>query len=181
LRNAEDELIGYVKILRDITKKKQSEDAIKKYTQELEELNAHKENVLAILSHDLRSPLASIIQGAEYLKLNYDTIKPDEAKELLHEFHKASVNELEMLDYLVEWARIKYASDAFVPTKINLEEYVDKVFQSLKESAAVNAIHFHCEIEEKSEVFADKKMLISILQNIVSNAINTRIKAEKLL
>lgn len=180
LRNAEDELIGYVKILRDITKKKQAEDAVKKYAQELEELNAHKENVLAILSHDLRSPLASIIQGAEFLKLNFDSIEPEEVKELLHEFHKASVNQLEMLDYLVEWARIKYASDAFVPAKIKLEEYVDKVFQSLKESAAVNSIHFHCDIEEKSEVFADKKMLISIIQNIVSNAIKHSHKGGKI-
>lgn len=171
LKDVNDELIGFVKILRDITAQKESEDAIKKYAQELEELNAHKENVLAILSHDLRSPLASIIQGAEYLKLNFDSVEPEVVKELLHEFHKASVNELEMLDYLVEWARIKYATEAFVPAKIKLEDYVDKVVKSLKENAAHNSINFYCDIEENSSVFADKKMLISILQNIVSNAI----------
>jgi two-component system CheB/CheR fusion protein len=33
-----------------------------------------KENVLAILSHDLRSPLAGIIQGAQYLEINFDTL-----------------------------------------------------------------------------------------------------------
>lgn len=180
LKDVNDELIGFVKILRDITAQKESEDAIKKYAQELEELNAHKENVLAILSHDLRSPLASIIQGAEFLKLNFDAVEPEVVKELLDEFHKASVNELEMLDYLVEWARIKYASDAFVPAKIKLEEYVDKVFKSLKESAAVNAINFHSEIEENSKVFADEKMLISILQNIVSNAIKHTHKGGKI-
>jgi two-component system CheB/CheR fusion protein len=33
----------------------------KKYVKELEDLNAHKENVLAIVSHDLRSPLSGIM------------------------------------------------------------------------------------------------------------------------
>jgi signal transduction histidine kinase len=62
-----------VKILRDITATKVAEDD-KKYAKELEELNAHKENVLAILSHDLRSPLAGIIQGAQYLQIS--TLQP---------------------------------------------------------------------------------------------------------
>ncbi len=171
LKNDKDEVIGYVKILRDITIRKRTEDAIKKYTKELEELNTHKEGILAILSHDLRSPLAGIIAGAEYLKKNFDTVKPEVAKELLEELHKASVNELNMLDYLVEWARIKYAADAFTPTKIELTHYVQRVFAMLKETASVKTINLHHEIEENTTVFADEKMLLSIIQNIVSNAI----------
>ncbi len=171
LKNTDGEVIGYVKILRDITSRKASEDAIKKYAKELEDLNTHKENVLAILSHDLRSPLAGIIQGADYLKSNFETIEPELAKDLLQEFYNATVNELDMLDYLVEWARIKYAAEAFVPAKIELIHYVKKVFESLKETAAINTINLHSEIEENSSVFADEKMLLSILQNIVSNAI----------
>ena len=64
------EMLGYVKILRDLTERKQSEDAIKKYIRELEDLNTHKEGVLAKLSHDLRSPLSAIIGTAKYLKAN---------------------------------------------------------------------------------------------------------------
>jgi signal transduction histidine kinase len=61
-------MLGYIKILQDLTDKKQSADTIKKYVKELEELNAHKESVLAILSHDLRSPLSSIISTAKILE-----------------------------------------------------------------------------------------------------------------
>ncbi|MGZ3918649.1 MAG: PAS domain-containing sensor histidine kinase [Bacteroidia bacterium] len=171
LTGLDNELLGFVKILRDLTERKKSEEAIKKYVKELEELNTHKESILAILSHDLRSPLAGIIQGTNYLKSNIEKMKPAEAKELLVNLHKASTDELNMLDYLVEWARIKYASDAFTPTKIELSKYVNKVFDSLKETASVNAINLHHEIEENENVFADEKMLLSILQNIVSNAI----------
>jgi len=165
------EMLGYVKILRDLTHRKQSENAIKKYVRELEELNTHKESVLAILSHDLRSPLSSIIGTAKYLKENFHKMKPDDVQEMLALLYKSSTDELAMLDYLLEWARIKYASDAFSPTKIKITEYIAKVFQTLNETASINAINLHQEIEENTSVFADSKMLISIIQNIVSNAI----------
>ena len=171
LIGSDGEMLGFVKILRDLTERKQSEDAIKKYVRDLEDLNTHKESVLAILSHDLRSPLGAIIETANYLKDYYHEMKPDEVKEMLNLLHKASTDELDMLDYLVEWARIKYASDVFTPAKIKLTDYINKVFESLKETASINTINLHHEIEEDTSVFADGKMLISIIQNIVSNAI----------
>ncbi len=128
LTGLDGEMLGYVKILRDLTERKKSEDAIKKYVKELEELNTHKESVLAILSHDLRSPLSSIIGTAKYLKENFHKMKPDTVQEMLDLLYKSSNDELEMLDYLVEWARIKYASDVFSPTKIKLTEYINKGF-----------------------------------------------------
>ena len=171
LTGLDGEMLGYVKILRDLTDRKQSEDAIKKYMKELEELNTHKEGVLAILSHDLRSPLAAIIGTAKYLKTNFQKMKSEDVQDMLNLVYKTSTDELEMLDYLVEWARIKYASDVFSPTKIKLIEYINKVFETLNENASLNAINLHHEIEENTSVFADGKMLISIIQNIVSNAI----------
>ena len=76
-----------------------------------------------------------------------------------------------MLDYLVEWARIKYASEVFSPSKIELVRYVQKVFDTLNETASIHAINLHHEIEENTRVFADEKILLSVIQNIVSNAI----------
>jgi len=171
LIGSDGEMLGYVKILRDLTERKQSEDAIKKYVRDLEELNTHKESVLAILSHDLRSPLSAIIGTAKYLKDHFHKMKPDAVQEMLDLLYKSSTDELEMLDYLVEWARIKYASDVFSPSQIKLTEYINKVFETLSETALINTINLHHEIEEDTSVFADGKMLISIIQNIVSNAI----------
>ncbi len=180
LTGVDGTLLGYVKILRDLTDRRKSEEDIKNYIRELEELNTHKESILAILSHDLRSPLAAIIQAAEYLKSNIETIPSNEAKELLELLHKESTEELNMLDYLLEWARIKYASDTFTPTKIELSEYVNKVFDTLQETASINTINLHQEIEENTNVFADGKMVISVLQNIVSNAIKHTHKGGKI-
>lgn len=167
----EGEMLGYVKILRDLTERKKSEDAIKKYVKELEDLNTHKENVLAIVSHDLRSPLSGIIGTAEYLKTNLDRLESHKAKEMLDLLHKTAVDELNMLDNLVEWARIKYASEVFTPAKIELFNYVQKVFESFHKMASSDSIHLYNEIDPDVSVFADRKMLLSVVQNILSNAI----------
>jgi two-component system CheB/CheR fusion protein len=195
LKNAQGKIIGASKIARDISERKKSEQELILTNQELlfqinekekgaaelniattdvrelEELIIHKESILAILSHDLRSPLTAIIGTADYLHTNFDKIDRKVAKEMLNLLHKSSKEELNMLDYLVEWARIKYASDAFCPVKIELVQYVKKVFQTLNELASRDKVSLHYEIEENESVFADEKMLLSILQNIISNAI----------
>ena len=54
---------GYVKILRDLTERQNAE----KYAKDVEELSAHKQSILFILSHDFRRHLAGVTVSAEYL------------------------------------------------------------------------------------------------------------------
>ena len=161
------ELKGYVKILRDLTERRNAE----KYAKEVEELSVHTQSILFILSHDLRSLLTGVTGTAAYLNTNFDKMDRVKAKEMLELLHKTSIEELNLLDYLVEWARIKYAGDAFAPTKIELYIYVKKVFDALNEKATANNIHLHNDVEENITVFADGEMLLSILRNLISNAI----------
>lgn len=165
------ERLGFVKVLRDLTDRKKSKDVIKNYIRELENLNTHKESVMAVLSHDLRSPLSGIIGTSKFLKENFREMDADLLQEMLDLVYETSTDELEMLDYLVEWARVKYASDTFLPAKLKLINYIDKVFDTLNDTASIKSINLHHEVEENTYVFADSKMLISIIQNIVSNAI----------
>ncbi len=168
----EEEHIGFVKILQNKTQSKKAEDAIKRYVKELEELNTHKDDVLAILSHDLRSPLAATIAAAEYLDTYYDSIDDKERKEIIALIHASSKDELNMLDYLLEWARIKYASQVFSPKKVFLLPLVTKILTRMHEQVTSKSHQIKNEIDEDVFVFADPKMLISIFQNLLSNAID---------
>jgi two-component system CheB/CheR fusion protein len=171
INDRENKLIGFVKILRDLTERKMAEDAFRKKMRELEELNNHKDTILAILSHDLRSPLGSIIEITEYLKNFIDEIEPEEVKKMLAVLNQSSTTELEILDSLLEWARIRYASEAFSPILCNLHNAVNKVYDHLSELASTHMVKLANEVDDSIVVFADKKMLFSILQNLVSNSI----------
>lgn len=161
------EMKGYVKILRDLTERQNAE----KYARDVEELSVHKESILFILSHDFRSLLTGLTGTAEYLNKNFDKMDKGTAKEMLQLLHITSKQELDLLDYLVEWARIKYASEAFAPVKIELFTDVKKVFDALNDIAVANNIHLHNNIEKNINVFADSDMLFSILHSLITNAI----------
>nr|MBA3985667.1 PAS domain-containing sensor histidine kinase [Flavobacteriales bacterium] len=163
--------IGYVKILQDKTENKRAEDAIKKQIKDLEELNNHKEDVLAILSHDLRGPLAAIIVAVDYLKTNYEDIEDEERKEIIEQLFTSSKEELDMLDYLLEWARVKYASQAFTPKQIFLLPILIKVLEGMEEQISAKSIQVVNEMQEVIYGYADPKMMISIFKNLIYNAI----------
>ena len=62
LRDDQGSLRGYAKVLRDITERK-------RYEERIEEENQRKDEFLAMLSHELRNPLAAISNAAHVLKL----------------------------------------------------------------------------------------------------------------
>jgi PAS domain S-box-containing protein len=60
LKDDDDELRGFLKIIRDKTEERQLRDTLQKRTDELEEADLHKNEFLAMLAHELRNPLAAI-------------------------------------------------------------------------------------------------------------------------
>lgn len=171
LRGLNGEILGFVKILRDITEKKNTEEAIEVYIKELETLNAHKESVISILSHDLRSPLAGFISLIQYAQTNFSEMEEDEFISILETLYNGATKELEQLDHLVEWGRVKFAAETFFPVEVNLYDSFQKVLPLLSENILTKKIELLNTIPEDFTVFADKKMLHSILQNLISNAI----------
>jgi PAS domain S-box-containing protein len=176
IASEDGEMKGYVKILRDLTERKNAE----KYAREMEELSVHKESILFILSHDFRTLIAGVTGTAEFLDKNFDEMDKITAKEMLQLIHTTSKEELDLLDYLIEWARIKYASEAFAPVKIEIFNHVKKVFETLNDDAVAYNIYLQNDIEENIKVFADSDMLLSILRNLILNGIKYSHKGGKI-
>ena len=169
--NSLGKILSINKVTLKIVGGEESHDDLNKQIKDLEELNEHKENILSLIAHDLRSPLASIISIADHLKSNFTTIEPAEASKMINYLYDSSKEELFKLDSLVEWARVKYASETFSPKNIAMRQSVNKVLNTLKQPATENNIKLYNTIPLNITVFADEKMLDSILQNIISNAI----------
>lgn len=91
--------------------------------------------------------------------------------QLLKHLNKSVKDELNMLDYLVEWARIKFASEAFTPSTIDIYQYILKALETSQVNALAKQVLLENNISANTFVYADGKMLYSIIQNILSNAI----------
>ena len=67
---------GFVKALRDLTDRKAMEDRLHEQAEALREADRRKDEFLAVLSHELRNPLAPILNSVHVLHQHYPTDDP---------------------------------------------------------------------------------------------------------
>ncbi len=90
-------LRGYAKIMRDITDRKRAET-------ELDEANRRKDEFLAMLAHELRNPLAPIVNGPSCCDL--ETQISIEGKQIIEMMDRQAMQLVRLVDDLLDVSRI---------------------------------------------------------------------------
>jgi signal transduction histidine kinase len=133
-------------------------------------LQEQKRNFLLSVTHELKSPLASI-------KILLQTIqKRDLTKEQTLDFIGKSLMDIERLDDMVEnmllASKIDNQSYTFPKAKFNLSVLVDSIVNRLQiTKCESNQQIIDAEIESKIEITGDKFALTSVVTNLIENAI----------
>ncbi|HVS92658.1 MAG TPA: HAMP domain-containing sensor histidine kinase [Mucilaginibacter sp.] len=133
-------------------------------------LQRQKKNFLLSVTHELKSPLASI-------KLLLQTIQKRElTKQQIQDFIGKSLLDIERLDDMVEnmllAAKIDNHSYTFPKAKFSFSALVDNVVNRLQlNKCDLNQQLINAEIEPKIEITGDKFALTSVVTNLVENAI----------
>jgi signal transduction histidine kinase len=133
-------------------------------------LQEQKKNFLLSVTHELKSPLASI-------KILLQTIqKRDLTKRQVLDFIEKSLLDIERLDDMVEnmllASKIENRSYTFPKAKFNLSGLVDNIVNRLQlNKCDINEQLINAEIEPKIEITGDKFALTSVVTNLIENAI----------
>jgi|SRR5450432_511131 len=138
---------------------------------ELKDLSLSKDKFLAVISHDLRNPLAVLLLASEALSSEatnniFDSIQP-----FVKIIHRSSQNILQQLNELVHWAKTQQEKATLNLEKINLVSAVNQSFELLKANTTLKNIVLDNKVPSDLCVNADSLMLRSILQNLVTNSI----------
>ncbi len=169
--NADGSMMGSVHIARDITRRKEAEDKLQEYNQELKELNASKDKFFSVIAHDLKSPFQGLLGFTDLLIDDLDILKKDEIRNYLIKIKNASDNTYSLLENLLDWSRLQTGRMPFNPVKFDISEEIYKVFETLNSNAIRKGISLSNLVNHGLEVEADQNMIHSIIQNLVSNAI----------
>jgi signal transduction histidine kinase len=133
-------------------------------------LQEQKKNFLLSVTHELKSPLASI-------KLLLQTIqKRDLTKAQIADFIGKSLLDIERLDDMVEnmllASKIDNRSYTFPKANFSLSVLVDSIVNRLQINKCDGSMKIiNAEIEPKIEFIGDKFALTSVVTNLVENAI----------
>ncbi len=162
---------GLVGISRDITSSKLDEEKLRKYSEELDELNKSKDKFFSILAHDLRSPLSPLLGLSEILAKDFESLSNDEIKLFSKDIYDAVKSQFDLLENLLSWSRMQTGKMECEPERINISEDVERVISLLKGNAKNKNITINNSVDKNLLAFADPNMFHSVLQNLLSNAI----------
>ncbi|MVT07996.1 hypothetical protein GO493_06960 [Chitinophaga sp. ysch24] len=142
---------------------------VEEKTQALEALNNEKTKLFSVLSHDLRSPLASISLYLEVIN-TYD-LSLEERKKMEGEL-LASVNGTqEMLSNILSWSRRQLKAANPIIKEHNIADILVTIIDNYKTLAKQKDISIFEEIDYDLTAQADASMLQIVLRNLVGNAI----------
>jgi signal transduction histidine kinase len=132
------------------------------------ELLKRQQNFLAAVSHELKSPLASLKLSAETLLLR----EPDKAgqRRIAERMVQSTERLAGMVTNLLDTARLDDDRVELTPERIELARLVEHAIAPIACSAHAHSVEIRAEIPAELEVFADPTAVQSVVSNLVSNA-----------
>jgi PAS domain S-box-containing protein len=154
-------------IARNITHKKEHEAERNRLLSELTKSNKHLKQLNYTTSHDLRSPLNSIL--SIFSLMDVDAIADEETKEFVQLLETASKNLKAKLDDYVDHQKMNSHELDF--DAVDLSETLKKVQSSMDILIQETETFFEIDFSAFDEVQFNKSYLESIFLNLVSNSI----------
>lgn len=138
---------------------------------ELITLNASKDKFLSILAHDIKNPLSSIHGISGLLVNEYDSLSTDEKNIFTRDIHTLSTNLFEIINTLLTWSTSQSGMITCHPKPFSIAELCTKTTDNLLTVAKQKNITIENKADDSLIVLADENMIISVMHNLINNAI----------
>ena len=161
---------GFVKIMQDKTTQRQAHEQIQQQAEQLKQANRIKDEFLAVLSHELRSPLNPILGWSKILQ----TGKLDKAKTAqgLATIERNAKLQSELIEDLLDVSRILQGKLALNVASVDLVPTIQAAMETVQLAAQAKSIQIHTNLEPNvGQVSGDANRLQQIVWNLLSNAV----------
>ncbi len=138
---------------------------------ELDLLNKQKDKFFSIIAHDLKSPFNALLGFSSILESRGSEMDKDQVAEYGHLVHQAAGQAYNLLEDLLDWSRLQMGRMEFEPEMIDLNKTFEAALFLFEPIAAAKGITLQAEHQPGLSAFADKKMVETILRNLINNAI----------
>ncbi len=131
-----------------------------------------RDEFLAIVSHDLRSPLSAILHGTEMLNSNRAVEGSENAGRTVEGIRRNAAGMLRMIDDLLDVERLAVGKLELVTRDHDLRKLVSNVMEMFASRAQEKALSLSVDLPEAPVVVScDGDRVMQVLTNLVSNAV----------
>jgi PAS domain S-box-containing protein len=166
-----NDLLGFSIIVKDLTEQKKAEDAIRFYTEKLEQSNKDLEEFAFIASHDLQAPLRKVRIFSEMLSAMTD----DSGRDLAKRLEKSTSKMQALITDLLTLSRVNRKGKPL--EVLHLNKIVSNVLDDLE--VLINENDAAIAVGDLGQVRGDAGQFEQVFMNIISNSIKFRKKDEK--
>jgi signal transduction histidine kinase len=135
----------------------------------LHELNHTKDKLFSVISHDLRSPFAAILQTMD--SIHSGDISADEQKEIMNSFYQQLSVVTIMVNNLLVWANSQQSGIKTDPVTLNATKTIDEIITVSNYMAKSKRIILKHTYDGQKWIMADLDHVKIIFHNLVGNAI----------
>ena len=155
-------------VIRDVTRRKQMEQALIDARQEAERANKANTAFLAAASHDLRQPVQALALLNGALRR---TLSDKMSLEIVNSQQQSLDAMTNLLNSLLDISRLDAGKVEPAFEDFRIQSLVDRLFAEFSRQARQKQLAFEADVCDSVIVRSDPNLLGEILQNFVSNAI----------
>jgi len=182
-------VLGMLGVVQDVSDRKHAESErdqllVRERTtrEQAETANRIKDEFLAVLSHELRSPLNPILGWAKLLQTG--TLNPQKAQYALETIERSAKLQTQLIEDLLDVSRILRGKLVLSKMPINLVPTLEAALETVRLAAEAKSIQLHLHLADTPpdhqpaprpsppfQVLGDSARLQQIVWNLLSNAV----------
>jgi PAS domain S-box-containing protein len=175
LREDDGTLAGFAKVTRDMTEQHHAAEARehalaeqRRSLERLEELDSWRRDFISSVTHDLQTPITSIVGFTELILRHAADDGDEEHREFLEHILSNARSLNGLIDHLQTHALLESGGIELSPQPINLDEMVHDLIDDM--APVLDGYRLVVELGD-GEVLADRRGLERILRNLLTNAV----------
>lgn len=170
LHDANNNIIGFSKVTRDLTERKKAENQLREYATELEFQNRELQQFTYAAAHDMKEPLRKVQFYNSTVLDNSGALLPEKERSYLKRSVDAALRMQSLIDDMLTYASTSKTAEALVP--VDLDQVVTEVCRPYLDSEDHKDLTIA--FSNLPVVWGVHFQLIQLFDNILSNAIKYR-------
>jgi PAS domain S-box-containing protein len=169
IRNDSGSIIGAVLVFRDMTERRLLERELRMKADALEQANRRKDEFIAMLSHELRNPLAPLRNCIAILEKANEQGQP--VPKLIPTMQRQVNHLTRLVDDLLDVSRITTGKINLIQKPLNLNLVINRALETYQPAARSKGQRLEVQLSENAIINADETRLTQAFSNLFDNAV----------
>ena len=136
----------------------------------LEELDREKQQIISLVSHDIKAPLNRVFALVQLMLLE-DSNLTEEQHSYLDKMHLVVADGLGLIRNLVDYRNLEYKRSELLIEKVNLTQVIQLVIKNFQTVAGKKKLAIESDLPKDLFLDSDHHCIIRVVENILSNAV----------